>query len=105
MRVNSLNFYIYIIVKTIVEDYYSFYKFEQVLPETQFEIELGTDSREMLEFIENFEETFDITIVYDDIDEFIFRSDTGPLTIQVVVDYIEKQIRRRGQASAFFLKT
>lgn len=95
MRVNSFNFYIYRIVKDIIKDYYSFYKWEQVLPETRFEIELGTGSKEMLEFITIFEEKFDIMIFYDDIDNYVFQSNTGPITVQIVVNYIEHQIRKK----------
>ena len=101
MRVNSFNFYIYRIIKEIIENYYNFYKREQVLPETQFEIELGTSSREMLEFIILFEKTFDIKISYDDIDKYVFRSDTGSITVQIVVDYIETQIRKKTKINNF----
>lgn len=99
MRVNSFNFYIYRTVKDIIENYYSFYKWDQVFPETHFETELGTDSKEMLEFITIFEKTFSIVISYDDIDRYVFRSDTGPLTVQIVVDYIEIQIRKKNNSS------
>ena len=43
--------------------------------ETEFEIELGADSRDLIEIMGAFEETFDIEIVYEDIYEIITVQD------------------------------
>ena len=55
--------------------------------ETQFELELGADSRDLLEIMAAFEETFDIEIAYEDVVNII--------TVQDAVFYVlQKRIAR-----------
>lgn len=67
-------------------------------------MELAVDSLEMYELMAEFEETFNIIINRDDIDDFIFQpqniryvSDIKCLTIQDAVNYIEKQIEAKNK--------
>jgi acyl carrier protein len=71
-------------VREILHRQFSFH-YDQIQPETKFELELGTDSREMLELIYVFESEFNINIDLDDIVDII--------TVQDSVDYIKKKIR------------
>ena len=76
-------------IRTLLHEKYSFH-YDQIQLETDFEKELGTDSREMLELINDFERLFDIEISFDDIDDFIYSGKT--IKIQDAVNYIEKKI-------------
>jgi acyl carrier protein len=76
-------------IRKLLHEEYSF-QYDQIQLETDFEKELGTDSREMLELINDFETLFDIEINLDDIDDFIFSG--KPIRVQDVVDYIEKKL-------------
>ena len=76
-------------IRTILCKQFSF-QYDQIQPEARFEIELGTDSREMLELLNEFERTFNIEINLDDIDKLVEEGKF--ITIQDVVDYIEKKI-------------
>jgi acyl carrier protein len=76
-------------IRTLLHEEYSF-QYDQIQLDTDFEKELGSDSREMLELINDFETLFDIEISLDDIDDFIFSGKT--IKIQDVIDYIEKKI-------------
>lgn len=76
-------------IRTLLHEEYSFH-YDQIQLETDFEKELGTDSREMLELISDFERIFDIEINFDDIDEFIYSGHT--IKIKDAVDYIERKI-------------
>jgi acyl carrier protein len=76
-------------IRTLLHEEYSF-QYDQIQLDTDFEKELGSDSREMLELINDFETIFDIEISFDDIDDFIFSGKT--IKIQDVIDYIEKKI-------------
>ena len=76
-------------IRKLLHEEYSF-QYDQIQLETDFEKELGTDSREMLELINDFEKMFNIEISFDDIDDFIYSG--KPIQIQDVVDYIEKKI-------------
>jgi len=76
-------------IRTLLHEKYSF-QYDQIQLDTDFEKELGTDSREMLELINDFETLFNIEISLDDIDDFIFSGKT--ITIQDVVNYIGKKI-------------
>ena len=76
-------------IRTLLHEEYSF-QYDQIQLETDFEKELGTDSREMLELINDFEKIFQIEISFDDIDDFIYSGQT--IKIQDAVDYIEKKI-------------
>jgi len=55
----------------------------EIQPETKFELELGSDSRDLLELMAAFEITFDIEIEYEDVVHII--------TVQDAIDYIEKK--------------
>jgi acyl carrier protein len=70
-------------VKFILNQYYSFHS-DQIELKTKFYDELGTDSREMLELISDFEDEFSIQIEFEVVEELI--------TIEDAVKYIEKQI-------------
>jgi acyl carrier protein len=76
-------------IRTLLHEEYSFH-YDQIQLETEFEKQLGTDSREMLELINDFEKIFDIEINFDDIDDFIYSGRT--IKIQDAVNYIEKKI-------------
>lgn len=76
-------------IRKLLHEEYSF-QYDQIQLATDFEKELGTDSREMLELINDFETIFDIEISFDDIDDFIYSGRT--IKIQDVVSYIEKKI-------------
>jgi len=76
-------------IRKLLHEEYSF-QYEQIQLDTDFEKELGTDSREMLELINDFETIFEIEISFDDIDDFIFSGKT--IKIQDVIDYIEKKM-------------
>ena len=71
-------------VRNILHYNYNFH-YVQIQPMASFEHNLGVDSREMLELINEFEQTFNIEIDFDDIPRII--------TIQDAVNYIQKQIR------------
>ena len=77
-------------IRKLLHEEYSF-QYDQIQLDTDFEKELGSDSREMLELINDFETIFDIEISFDDIDDFIFSGKT--IKIQDVIDYIEKKMR------------
>jgi acyl carrier protein len=76
-------------IRKLLHEEYSF-QYDQIQLDTDFEKELGSDSREMLELINDFETIFDIEISFDDIDDFIFSGKT--IKIQDVIDYIENKI-------------
>ena len=73
-------------IRTILNKRFRF-SFEQIQPETEFERELGTDSREFFELIDEFEIAFDIEINTEEA--------TTLVTIQDTVNYIEKKISIR----------
>jgi acyl carrier protein len=75
-------------IRIILHEKFSFH-YDQIEPKTRFELELGTDSLEMLELLSEFEQTFDIEISQDDIDKIIKEGKV--LTIQDVVDYIKEK--------------
>ena len=63
---------------------------DQLRKETKLELELGMDSREMLELFNAVEGVFKINVNFDDIDWLIERGNL--ITIQDLVDYIEKRL-------------
>lgn len=83
-------------IRTLLHEEYSFH-YDQIQLETDFEKELGTDSREMLELISDFERIFDIEISFDDIDNFIYSGQS--IKIQDAVNYIEKKINDQKQVN------
>ena len=60
----------------------------EIQPETRFELELGADSRDLLELMAAFEITFDIEIEYEDVVHII--------TVQDAINYIEMKKLARG---------
>jgi len=60
-----------------------------ILPETKLGLELGADSRDLLELMANFEVTFDIEIAYEDVTEII--------TVNDIVNYIENKKKLRDE--------
>ena len=83
-------------IRTLLHEEYSFH-YDQIQLEADFEKELGTDSREMLELISDFERIFNIEISFDDIDDFIYSGRT--IKIQDAVDYIQKKINAQKQVN------
>ena len=79
-------------ISKLLYEKYSFQS-DQIQIDTDFEKELGTDSREMLELINDFETIFDIEVNLDDIDNFIFSGKS--IKIQDVINYIEEKIANR----------
>ena len=75
-------------IQTILHEKFSFHNY-QIQPETEFALELGTDSREMLELLSEFEIAFDIQISKDDIDKII--NEGKVLTIQHIIDYVKEK--------------
>ena len=60
-----------------------------ILPETKLDLELGADSRDVLELMANFEVIFDIEIAYEDVNDII--------TVQNIIDYIENKQKARDE--------
>lgn len=75
-------------IKQILHESYSI-QLDQIQLETNFELELGTDSREFFELLSDFEDAFGIEINLDDVVEIV--------TIQDAVTYIEKKLSSRKQ--------
>lgn len=70
-------------IKQILHESYSI-QLDQIELETNFELELGTDSREFFEFLSDLERVFGIEINLDDVVKII--------TIQDAVSYIEEKL-------------
>ena len=75
-------------VRVILHELYSFH-YDQIEPQTKLVNELGVDSREFFQLLLEFEETFEIEIVFEDALKII--------TIQDAVDYIKQQLRESGK--------
>lgn len=73
-------------VREILHHKYSI-KYDQIELETNFELELGMDSREFFELIVDFEEAFNIELFLDDLNEII--------KIEDAVNYIEKKLQKK----------
>jgi len=73
-------------IREILHNSYSIH-YDQIELETNFELELGMDSREFFEIIVDFEKAFNINIFLDDLSEII--------TIKDAVQYIEKKMEIR----------
>lgn len=73
-------------IRTILNKRFRF-SFDQIQPETEFERELGTDSREFFELIDEFETAFNIEINTEEALTLV--------TIQDAINYIEKKIITR----------
>jgi acyl carrier protein len=72
-------------IRLLLNKKFSF-DFNQIELETQFEAELGVDSREMIELINELEMVFKITINLDDIDKIV--KEGRIITVKDVVNYI-----------------
>jgi acyl carrier protein len=70
-------------IKQILHESYSI-QLDQIELETNFELELGTDSREFFELLSDLEYAFGIEINFDDVVKIV--------TIQDAVTYIEKRL-------------
>jgi acyl carrier protein len=79
-------------IRKILYDKFSFH-YDQIQLKTELELELGMDSREMVEFLSELEKTFKINISFDDVDRLIEEKEV--LTIRDIVDYIEKRQLKR----------
>jgi acyl carrier protein len=75
-------------IRIILYEKFSFH-YDQIQLQTKLELELGMDSREMLEFLSELEKTFNINISFDEVDRLIEENEV--LTIQDIVDYIEER--------------
>ena len=75
-------------VRKLLNEEFSFH-YDQIQLETKLELELGMDSRELFELIENLELLFQIIIDLDDIDQMM--EDHIVLTIQDLVNYINQK--------------
>ena len=75
-------------IQKILYEKFSFH-LGQIEPQTELEVQLGMDSREMLEFLVELEKVFKIKINFDDVDHLIQENDI--LTIQNIVEYIDKK--------------
>lgn len=72
----------------ILTDHFSFH-YNQLQLETKFELELGMDSRELLELLTYLEVSFEIKVNFDKIDSLI---EEGKFTtLQDLVNYIENE--------------
>ena len=76
-------------IREILHEEFSFHH-DQIQLQTKLELELGMDSREMLEFLSKLEKIFKITINFDDIDHLMEENEI--ITVQTMVDYIEKRL-------------
>jgi len=70
-------------LRLILHQKYNF-KYDQIEPEVKFKEELGTDSREMFELINDLEREFEIEIDLEIVEEI--------KTLQNIIDYIENQL-------------
>lgn len=75
-------------LKTILYEKFSFH-YDQVQLETQLELELGMDSREMFELLEELEKSFHIQIDLDEIDSLVETRKV--LRIRDVVEYLKEK--------------
>jgi acyl carrier protein len=62
---------------------------DQIQLETNLELELGMDSREFFEFLDEIEKIFEISVDFDEIDDLIKNGKI--LTINDIVQYIQEK--------------
>ena len=75
-------------LRVILTEQFSFHH-DQLQLETKFELELGMDSRELLELFTSMEVLFEIEVNFDNVDSLI---EEGKFTtIQDIVTYIENE--------------
>jgi len=77
-------------LQTILYEKFSFH-YDYVELETKLELELGMDSREMFELLNEIEKTFQITMDIDEIDNILENSKV--LIINDLVEYIKKLLK------------
>lgn len=75
-------------IRKILFEKFSFH-YDQIELQTELELQLGMDSREMLEFLAEIEIIFNITVSFDEVDNLIEKNNI--LTIQHIVKYIDKR--------------
>ena len=75
-------------IRIILYQKFSFH-FDQIQLETKLELELGMDSREMLELLDELESAFKINISFDDID--FMMEERKIITVKDIVNYIEEK--------------
>ena len=75
-------------IRTILYKKFSFH-YNQIQPETQLELELGMDSREMFDFLSELEKTFIIVINRDEVDYLVRENKV--LRIQDIINYVEEK--------------
>ena len=75
-------------LQTILYEKFSFH-YDQIQLETQLELELGMDSREMFELFGELEKTFKISIDLDDIDNLVKNHKF--LRINDIVKYLKEK--------------
>ena len=75
-------------LRTILNKQFSFH-YDQLELETKLELELGMDSRELLELLMDIEIIFDIEVNFDRLD--ILIKEEKLLTIQDLIQYIEME--------------
>lgn len=76
------------ILQMILHEKFSFH-YDQIQLEAKLELELGMDSRELLELFYEIEQRFKIRVNFDDIDSIL--ADGTVLTLHDLVKYIEKK--------------
>ena len=76
-------------IRIILHEQFSFH-YDQIKSETKFDLELGMDSREMIEFLNECEKFFNIKIDLDDIDKMIEKNEF--IIIQDITHYINNKI-------------
>jgi acyl carrier protein len=75
-------------LKFLLYEKFSFH-YEQIQLETKLELELGIDSREMLELFNELEQVFEIDVDFNEIDHIL--ETIRVLTISDLVGYIERK--------------
>lgn len=77
-------------IRTILHEKFSFH-FDQIQLTTNLELELGLDSREFFELLDELEELFQIEINLDEVDQIIQSQII--LTVEDIVNYINERIK------------
>lgn len=75
-------------LRTILYEKFSFH-YDQIQLETHLELELGMDSREMFELLEELERSFKITFDLDEIDKILQNNELS--TIENLINYLKKK--------------
>jgi acyl carrier protein len=75
-------------LRTILYEKFSFHS-DQIQLETHLELELGMDSREMFELLEELEKSFKITFDLNEIDKILQNNEFS--TIENLINYLKKK--------------